>query len=90
MDDILSGTSEYNGTCPKCGKLYLWVGDRFGDPMPVCGCPKELESGATSENVPAPGQGWMCPGCGRVYAPWVYKCEHCGPKIVTTSGANAT
>lgn len=21
--------------------------------------------------------GWMCPGCGHSYAPWVPECHHC-------------
>jgi hypothetical protein len=24
-------------------------------------------------------QGWICPKCGRVYAPWVKECEACNP-----------
>ncbi len=24
--------------------------------------------------------GWMCPVCGCVYAPWVYRCDNCGRK----------
>ena len=24
-------------------------------------------------------QGWMCPTCGRVYAPWVFSCINCPP-----------
>lgn len=32
--------------------------------------------------IPFPGlgtpQGWVCPKCGRVYAPWVYTCAPCG------------
>jgi uncharacterized OB-fold protein len=23
-------------------------------------------------------QGWICPGCGRCYAPSVTECRHCG------------
>ena len=23
-------------------------------------------------------QGWECPKCGRVYAPWVSMCSYCG------------
>lgn len=31
-------------------------------------------------------QGWECPKCGRVYAPWVMQCGHCGPwHTLTTS-----
>lgn len=37
--------------------------------------------------IPFPGldqpQGWVCPKCGRVYAPWVYTCAKCDPSTVT-------
>lgn len=37
-------------------------------------------------------QGWVCPKCGKVYAPWVSECSRCGvekeikstPKLVPT------
>ena len=32
-----------------------------------------------------PQQGWQCPVCGRVYAPWMSECSHCGNSVVTTS-----
>lgn len=29
--------------------------------------------------------GWICPKCGRVYAPWVKECEACNPvKVAPT------
>lgn len=33
-------------------------------------------------------QGWECPKCGRVYAPWVADCWWCGRK--TVSGTTTT
>ena len=35
-------------------------------------------------------QGWECPKCGAVYAPWVFKCQTC-PSVahVTISGSTA-
>lgn len=27
-----------------------------------------------------PPQGWQCPACGSVYAPWVARCTECKPK----------
>lgn len=30
-------------------------------------------------------QGWVCPVCGRVYAPYVPMCWYCGNKETTTS-----
>jgi predicted ATP-dependent serine protease len=26
--------------------------------------------------------GWICPKCGKVYAPWVSQCGYCNDKIV--------
>ena len=28
-------------------------------------------------------KGWICPKCGRVYAPWVDKCQYCGGSTIT-------
>ncbi len=28
-------------------------------------------------------KGWICPKCGRVYAPWVDKCQYCGNSTIT-------
>ena len=28
-------------------------------------------------------RGWICPKCGRVYAPWVDKCQYCGSSTIT-------
>ena len=28
-------------------------------------------------------QGWVCPKCGRVYAPWIDKCQYCGSITIT-------
>lgn len=25
--------------------------------------------------------GWICPKCGRVYAPYVFECTHCNKEI---------
>lgn len=33
------------------------------------------------------GEGWKCPTCGSVYAPWVWKCSSCPGSSV---GANTT
>lgn len=49
---------------------------------------KKLEEEFGKLNNPTkPGQyiqdGWRCPVCGRVYAPWVRQCSNCGPKTET-------
>ena len=28
-------------------------------------------------------KGWICPKCGRVYAPWIDKCQYCGQQSIT-------
>ena len=35
--------------------------------------------------APSP-QGWSCPQCGSVYAPYVTECWRCAQPIVVTSG----
>lgn len=42
-----------------------------------------------TEPQPAPvrpvAYGWQCPRCGSVYAPFVYKCEYCVPRLTASS-----
>lgn len=33
----------------------------------------------------AKDKGWICPKCGRVYAPWVPSCEHCNKMAIINS-----
>ena len=30
-------------------------------------------------------QGWVCPQCGRVYAPWMSMCDYCCRKTITVA-----
>ena len=30
-------------------------------------------------------QGWICPKCQRVYAPWVDKCQYCDGSTITNT-----
>ena len=30
-------------------------------------------------------KGWICPKCGRVYAPWIDKCQYCGGSTITNT-----
>jgi len=32
-------------------------------------------------------EGWRCPTCETVYAPWVARCMRCPPRIGTDTGA---
>lgn len=29
--------------------------------------------------------GWICPKCGRVYAPFIPECQHCNKALIVTS-----
>ena len=35
-------------------------------------------------------QGWECPKCGRVYAPFVQECKGCAPQIRALSTVTTT
>lgn len=30
--------------------------------------------------------GWICPKCGRVYAPFIPECQHCNKEVKTING----
>ena len=30
--------------------------------------------------------GWICPKCGRVYAPFIPECQHCNKEVKSTTG----
>lgn len=30
-------------------------------------------------------KGWICPKCGRVYAPYMPECQHCNEALIVTS-----
>lgn len=30
-------------------------------------------------------KGWICPKCGRVYAPYIPECQHCNKALIITS-----
>jgi hypothetical protein len=56
--------------CPVCGGFHEPVtGGCFKQRMPP-------------EPPPAPPQGWICPRCGSVHAPFVHKCT-CKPPTWT-------
>ena len=29
--------------------------------------------------------GWICPKCGRVYAPFIPECQHCNKEVKSTT-----
>lgn len=63
--------------CPKCGK-FLWFLSTVGNensirPEDFCHCKIEKSNPAL--------QGWQCPVCGAVYAPWVASCGNTHVKL---------
>lgn len=74
-------------TCPVCYQLRTTSG---------CGCPP----GGQQASVPFPyypqqpgfqvptQQGWECPKCGRVYAPFMPACTHCVTPAINASDTN--
>lgn len=63
--------------CQKCGKPFIYVGDPLTDEELhniICTCSEKDKSSYV--------QGWYCPKCGRVNAPWVSTCP-CGPTTIT-------
>lgn len=58
--------------CPFCGKRYTSAG---------CDCHAPYKQEKLITN---PHNGWTCPKCGSVYAPFVSECSRCnGPLKVT-------
>ena len=39
----------------------------------------------TIEFTPIPSQGWECPKCGRVYAPWMANADRVQPKLLVVA-----
>jgi len=81
---ISNGTWEntMNRQCPKCGKwLYL---SPVTSGLQICTCPPEPEPPKQY------AEGWVCPVCGRVSAPWVSTCPCWLNRIKTTYGNTTT
>jgi len=71
--------------CSKCGKPYIYVGDIpesgwVPGMEPYCTCAEKEQKSKISN----PLYGWVCPTCGKVYAPWVDRCDQC-PRTTTSS-----
>jgi len=71
--------------CPKCNKPYIYVGDPIVGigPKPWCECDKPI---ATPKQY---AEGWVCPKCGRVSAPWVSTCPCWQLNATVTAGTMA-
>jgi len=64
--------------CNKCGLIIYPYPDRTS--LPVCTCPPDPEPPKQY------AQGWVCPVCGRVSAPWVSTCPCYLSRLTITSG----
>ena len=70
--------SGWNYHCFICGAYgphdclppYSW-------PSPI---PPTWQNPSTTSTTTFNVQGWECPRCHSVFAPWVYKCDSCKPK----------
>lgn len=77
--------------CPNCGAMmrYDYIhGTRY---CTSCGCMvmSDKTEATKEQNISAqsPKYGWVCPKCGKVYAPDVKECQHCNWLInITASG----
>ena len=87
-----SATWATNGSCNKCGKPYIYIGN-----IPYTGFIKGLEPYCTcnennynmnkdSSNIFTSGnQGWVCPKCNRVLSPSVFECAYCNNTNITSN-----
>jgi hypothetical protein len=64
----------YGWTCARCGS---WVPNNT---YHIC----YIQPLFQSTNPIAQPQGWQCPVCKNVYAPWVPRCENCHNKTEFT------
>ena len=82
-DGLTWTTVSGNGYCPKCGKPYTYIGDVVGDPKSyICQCDVNIPS-VFGVHL----QGWECPRCHQINAPFVQKCD-CKPATVSVTTTN--
>lgn len=74
---------EFNPICHRCGKYKRttesqeWISSDL-----ICSCPPETTA------VTPYAQGWVCPKCGRVNAPWVSCCPCWWPAVTISNSTN--
>ena len=82
MEEVY-GTGSWESNCKKCGKPIWYIGD-----VPTGGFPKGLEPWCTCVEKITPTResfGWVCPSCGSVYSPYVFKCPDCPKGYASTT-----
>lgn len=78
----------YHGLCPKCGKPYIYVGDVppggfIKGQEPCCIC-NENNYNFNGNSINIFNQGWVCPRCGKVFAPHINECMYCNGVSVSS------
>lgn len=67
--------------CPYCDKNELATFDIDGM------CPECRNKAMNTKGLNNFPNGWGCPNCGSIYAPWISECLNCNSKttVATTS-----
>lgn len=71
---------EFNPICQRCGKYKY--GHQYVHVDSLCRCPPMPPLDPAPEPPKQYAEGWVCPKCGRVNAPWV---STCGCPVYTTT-----
>ena len=75
--------------CPKCNLPYPAAFTTSGGGLAsgVCQCPEETWTNSYTNYVQTlASQGWQCPLCRVVHAPWVQECECALPTLSDLKG----
>lgn len=84
---IGSGQVEYH--CHNCRHAWFARGDEAGTTGPIQYCRPSATVPSYSITTPMPAElpkyGWVCPKCGKVYAPDVKECFTCNSLAHTTA-----
>ena len=80
------GTEQVEYHCHNCRHAWFARGDEVSTTGPLQFSRPSATAPSYSITTPMPAEirvsgtlkyGWVCPKCGRVYAPDVKECEHC-------------
>jgi len=71
--------------CPECGGYLVGTGCMCANPLCDYGKGYVITDGSNDTRGVYIPQGWQCPLCRVVHAPWVQKCECAKGEPVTTT-----
>ena len=80
------GTGQVEYHCRSCYHAWFARGDEVSTTSPIQYSRPSATAPSYSITAPYNGgagslrYGWVCPKCGKVYAPDVKECEHCNQK----------